>query len=296
MNKKHILILAIAALLLTGCNTKKDTTAINSSATSETTTANTSSSSSEASTSSAESSTTAATSSAEPTKTALWSPEKAQALADFMVSWQASMGQSYQSFRPGQNTNLYGLQLPDSILDGTWTMAVDEQPVQVQWSETGEGTAPYQLVAVYSDADHAAYLQAHVYFFVIQAGQPRVLITMQNQGNEHGYLYFSETENVDLKNGFAEIVNNGAVAAVQPVSTAITSFETAHQLLQERDNHDADLAYNGMEESSDQHGRYWQIKVSSKSMQAGGGTGSLAQVRVYENGDVRDAFSGELMP
>lgn len=44
-----------------------------------------------------------------------------------------------------------------------------------------------------------------LYFFVIQNNQPKVYISRTTNGDD---LYFSETQNNDLKSGFANIFNN----------------------------------------------------------------------------------------
>nr|WP_311796237.1 DUF4767 domain-containing protein [Enterococcus hirae] len=46
------------------------------------------------------------------------------------------------------------------------------------------------------------------FFFTINPGVPKVLITSQNQGNPNNYLYFKETENKELKDSFSNIVNS----------------------------------------------------------------------------------------
>ena len=35
----------------------------------------------------------------------------------------------------------------------------------------------------------------------------KFILTQQNQGNENNYLYFNETQNQQLKQGFIDIVN-----------------------------------------------------------------------------------------
>lgn len=42
-------------------------------------------------------------------------------------------------------------------------------------------------------------------------GQPHVLVTQQNQGDPNNYLYFIETQNKALKNGFNRIVSGDGV-------------------------------------------------------------------------------------
>ncbi|WP_270608192.1 DUF4767 domain-containing protein [Enterococcus thailandicus] len=140
----------------------------------------------------------------------LWNEAKAQQLNTFMASWGQTMKQSYKEYGPGNNVNLYGLQLPDTVLANTngWQATVNNVPITLTWSENGEANAGYALVAVYSDVETQASLAKHVYFFTIDAGVPKVLVTSQNQGNPDNYLYFKETENQQLKDGFTEIVGN----------------------------------------------------------------------------------------
>ncbi|GMC03325.1 hypothetical protein K5E_13500 [Enterococcus thailandicus] len=140
----------------------------------------------------------------------LWNEAKAQQLNTFMASWGQTMKQSYKEYGPGNNVNLYGLQLPDTVLANTngWQATVNNVPITLTWSENGEANAGYALVAVYSDVETQASLAKHVYFFTIDAGVPKVLVRSQNQGNPDNYLYFKETENQQLKDGFTEIVGN----------------------------------------------------------------------------------------
>lgn len=190
----------------------------NSSSTSSQTSSESSVSSTMASQSSTEMSTTASTADATQTtqtssteteeQTTRWNETKADQLADFMEDWGTEMEQRYQAYSPGNTVDLYGLALPDGVLSGSdkWQAVIDGTPIDIAWSETGESEAEYTLVAVYSDAETQDYLEKHVYFFTIHQGEPMVLVTSQNQGNEQNYLYFSETENAALKDGFRDIV------------------------------------------------------------------------------------------
>ncbi|WP_259767864.1 DUF4767 domain-containing protein [Lactococcus lactis] len=137
-----------------------------------------------------------------------WNPEKNQRLSEFMSAWGIEMGQSYSQYDPNHNLNLYGLSIPWSVIDNnsTWKAAVDNQPIELKWSETGEDTGGYQLVDVYSDVNEKNSGVNHVYLFVIKAGNPIVLYTAQNQGNTNNYLYLKETKNNELKTAFARIV------------------------------------------------------------------------------------------
>lgn len=139
----------------------------------------------------------------------LWNNEKKQELARFMDSWGTLMGQSYTAYFPGKDVNFYGFEFPTPLTENalTMTIAYQNEPIDIQWSETGEEPDRYNLVAVYSDIAAGSMFNNHLYLFTIYNGQPLVLITMQNQGNDNSYLYFNQTENTDLANGFAQIVN-----------------------------------------------------------------------------------------
>ena len=143
---------------------------------------------------------------------ALWNDEKNQKLATFMQQWGKSMNQTYESFGPNRNTNFYGLKFP-AQLDQT-LLKVNQQEVSMKWSANGTGDADYNIVAIYSDSQSASPMSAHLYFFTFHNGKPIVLVTSQTNGNvtkstsnnKDDGLFFKETENKDLKNGFADIV------------------------------------------------------------------------------------------
>ncbi|MBO1094975.1 DUF4767 domain-containing protein [Enterococcus casseliflavus] len=139
----------------------------------------------------------------------LWNDDKDKKLNDFMNTWGQTMNQTYKQYSPNNNVDLYGLQLPDWVLNNNkWQAVIGNTPIVLNWSESGEEESGYSLVAVYSDAETQDYLSKHVYFFTINSGVPKVLITSQNQGNPNNYLYFKETENKELKDSFSNIVNS----------------------------------------------------------------------------------------
>lgn len=139
----------------------------------------------------------------------LWDADKDKKLNDFMNTWGQTMNQTYKQYSPNNNVDLYGLQLPDSVLNNNkWQAVIGNTPIVLNWSENGDEESGYSLVAVYSDSETQDYLSKHVYFFTINSGVPKVLITSQNQGNPNNYLYFKETENKELRDGFSNIVNS----------------------------------------------------------------------------------------
>lgn len=138
----------------------------------------------------------------------LWGTSQSSELSSFMDSWGSTMHQSYQEYTDVDSVDMYGTQLPAALLSGDLKTEVDGQIVQINWSDDGTSESGYQIVAAYSDANTADYGAKHFYLFAIDNGQPKVLITMQNQGNNNHSIEFKETENQTLKNRFAEIVND----------------------------------------------------------------------------------------
>ncbi|GMA55122.1 hypothetical protein GCM10025857_64790 [Alicyclobacillus contaminans] len=217
MKKGLIVSMLASTLLLVGCQSSEETeaspnenvsTSVSESETVESTSQMISQSSSQSTSSSSTSeSTTSSTSEAEES---LWNDDKAQSLDAFMAEWGETMDQKYEEYSEGNNVDWYGTQIPDTLVgeDKDWTTMLDEDPVEFEWSEDGEATEDnYALVAVYSDADTQEYLEQHLYFFTIHEGEPKVLVSKQNQGNAENNFYFWETDNPQLRDGFADIVN-----------------------------------------------------------------------------------------
>ncbi|VTQ49780.1 lipoprotein [Enterococcus faecium] len=212
--KKWLLLLIGMGILFTGCTSENtrtketvetDTTIEAKKSKTQSTEQTTTEMKQSAEASTSESSITE--SSSEEVKNTLWDSEKSTQLATFVPQWGKTLGQEYKSYNLQNNVSLYGTPLPSAVIDGNWKMAINEAPVTVQWSEDGTGHADFNLVAVYSDVETGEYLGQHVYFFGFQNGQPKVYLTQQNQGNENNYLYFNETQNQQLKQGFSDIVN-----------------------------------------------------------------------------------------
>lgn len=212
--KKWLLLLIGMGILFTGCTSENTRTKANVETDTTIETKKSKTQSTEQTTTEMKQSVEASTSessitesSSEDVKNTLWDSEKSTQLATFVTQWGKTLGQEYKSYNPQNNVSLYGTPLPSAVIDGNWKMAINEAPVTVQWSEDGTGHADFNLVAVYSDVETGEYLGQHVYFFGFQNGQPKVYLTQQNQGNENNYLYFNETQNQQLKQGFIDIVN-----------------------------------------------------------------------------------------
>lgn len=208
----------IGVLALSGCSKSEDMTTKNSS-TSRTSISTTISSTKQSNiTTSSTTSTTSSTSqSMESTSETIsepetaWNAEKSGALDSFMTSWGQEMGQTYGAYQPNNNVNYYGVQFPSEVVGANAKMpiAINDIIVSSEWSETGESSADYSIVAAYSDAQTGspkASMSRHVYLFGFTNDQPVVLVSMQNQGMPDGALHFRLTENAALTNGFQGIV------------------------------------------------------------------------------------------
>ncbi|MHC5374881.1 DUF4767 domain-containing protein [Enterococcus sp. LJL120] len=203
MKKLTIALLIVCNLLLSGCNKKESFTerSVSTSQSEEKTSV----------TSTLESSTSPTvmdSTSQDSNSGTLWNSEKARKLNQFVIDWGKTMKQTYREYTPENNVNLYDLQLPKRVLDEDgWQAVVNENPIELAWSEDGQTSGDgYALVAVFSDADTQPEFGKHVYFFTIVSGEPKVLVTSQNQGNPNNYLYFKETDNKELRGGFSELV------------------------------------------------------------------------------------------
>ncbi|HCM87615.1 MULTISPECIES: DUF4767 domain-containing protein [Enterococcus] len=139
----------------------------------------------------------------------IWDARKTGELQAFMKNWESVMGQSYNEYRPSNNVNYYGMQLPDDVLGASKRnpIAVNDTIVSAEWSDSGESASEYSIVSVYSDAQTAQNPSAgrHIYFFGFRGNQPVVLVSMQNQGMPDKALHFNLTENEALNSGFQTI-------------------------------------------------------------------------------------------
>ena len=144
------------------------------------------------------------------TGTAYWNKNKGEKLYQFVKSWEKSLNQSYKEYTPDNRVNFYGLKLPgETETVGNARLVLEgDKLVNMKWSPEGNYKDVYNIVAVFSDVDKPANSILHLYYFTILNGEPIVLITEQNQGNDKGYLYFRRTANIDLQKGFENIVKS----------------------------------------------------------------------------------------
>ena len=143
--------------------------------------------------------------------TALWNSDKAAKLASYMVEFGHKMNQeSYRRLTPDGSDDFGGAMSfakNNRITVGERTEQyaplTNQQKVDVAFSDDGTGTADYLIVDSYGYAG----LPMILYHFTIHNGQPVVLVSLQNQGNPENMYYMYPTNNKDIQEAFANIVN-----------------------------------------------------------------------------------------
>ncbi|MHB9782758.1 DUF4767 domain-containing protein [Streptococcus sp. 10F2] len=80
----------------------------------------------------------------------------------------------------------------------------NERKVTVAFSNNGLGTADYNIVASYG-VIHKGF--PSFYHFTIHEGKAVVLVSHQNQGKPERLYYMNPTNNTELREMFAAIVN-----------------------------------------------------------------------------------------
>ena len=142
------------------------------------------------------------------TNNALWNKEKSNKLYQYVKEWEKTLNQNYKEYTIDNKVNYYGLQLPgDTEKVGKSRLVLEgDKLINMKWSPEGNQKDVYNIVAVYSDIENVVGPASHLYYFTILNGEPIVLVTEQNQGNDKKYLYFKRTANVYLQEGFEKIV------------------------------------------------------------------------------------------
>ena len=142
------------------------------------------------------------------TNNALWNKEKSNKLYQYVKEWEKTLNQNYKEYTIDKKVNYNGLHLPgDTEKVGQARLVLEgDKLINMKWSPEGNIKDVYNIVAVYSDIENIRGSASHLYYFTILNGEPIVLVTEQNQGNDKKYLYFKRTANVYLQEEFEKIV------------------------------------------------------------------------------------------
>lgn len=139
---------------------------------------------------------------------AQWSDSQMKELADYMGVWQQAVGQTYVGTYDGGTPQHLTYKFPEALqkgkLDGH--LKLDNKDVSFTWSPKADKKADYQVVAVATGSRQGSDVPT-TYFFVIHDGQGTVYATETASGED---LTLSPTQNADLQNNFASIVNEQA--------------------------------------------------------------------------------------
>lgn len=133
-----------------------------------------------------------------------WDDAKEKQLADFMDDFGDKMDQDYDEYNGDDalETNA-GQKYPDIFEDTDFKLTDDNKVINIGWDPELKKDDDYHVVSIFnydgdSDESHITYL------FCIHDNQPVVLVDQTTNGDD---VSVKETENADLKNGFAKIVN-----------------------------------------------------------------------------------------
>ena len=142
------------------------------------------------------------------TSNTLWNKEKSNKLYQYVKEWEKTLNQNYKEYTIDKKVNYNGLHLPgDTEKVGQARLVLEgDKLINMKWSPEGNIKDVYNIVAVYSDIENVRGPASHLYYFTILNGEPIVLVTEQNQGNDKKYLYFKKTANVYLQEEFEKIV------------------------------------------------------------------------------------------
>lgn len=141
------------------------------------------------------------------TATSLWNADKQSQLATFMIDWGNRMGQpGYRRLTKDSDVDFIRFVNNNHVVVNTDSKDNGQEFKSVEWSTNGEGNSEYNIVDSY--IWYSGHVGVNFYLFAIHNGQPVVLVSNQTQGNERNALYVWPSENADLQNKFAEIVNS----------------------------------------------------------------------------------------
>ena len=159
---------------------------------------------------------------AQPAENLLWNAQKSLALSQFMADWGTTMHQQYNEISPDKNGHFYGVALPQDLLTKVY---LDGEKTEVVWrNQVTRKTRGTSLVGAYSDAETGTPHQKHLYFFMIQNGEPQIYVTRLSKAKMNDPFEFKKTKSQALKNGFETILNGQSVTL--PSASQGTPAET----------------------------------------------------------------------
>jgi hypothetical protein len=137
-----------------------------------------------------------------------WSANQDKQLSDFMKNWQTSMGQSFKETYDGKSIDHLGFVYPDDIKNAPQTAYVYDQEEQLKWYQ-GQGSGRFVVYTAASGGKPEVTRMSlpMLYLFALDTkdNSPVVLVSQTTNGQ---YLWFYETENPQLRQGFSQILES----------------------------------------------------------------------------------------
>ncbi|MDI6552833.1 DUF4767 domain-containing protein [Leuconostoc falkenbergense] len=199
-----IVIAVILATIIYGASSRNRTTKDQTTVSKKTSHSSISSSSSVKSSSTSSSS--QSSSSSDVKLKSAWNTTKNKQLSTFMSQWQTEMNQTYSGTYDGQKPDYYGISFPTALENGRLSghIKFDNQNTTVEWSPNANSSAKNQVLAVAVGQTSSNGYNRILYLFIAQEKQPKVYVSQTTNGED---LYFTETQNTALKDGFSQIYN-----------------------------------------------------------------------------------------
>ncbi|MCC7668825.1 MAG: DUF4767 domain-containing protein [Leuconostoc pseudomesenteroides] len=144
------------------------------------------------------------TSSSDAAVKSTWNATKNKQLSDFMSQWQTEMNQTYTGTYDNQKPDYYGISFPTALENGRLSghIKFDNQDTTIEWSPNGSSNSKNQVLAVAVGQTSSDGYNKILYLFISQESQPKVYVSQTTNGED---LYFTETKNTALENGFSQI-------------------------------------------------------------------------------------------
>lgn len=162
-----------------------------------------------------------------------WTVKQDTELSKFMASWQKSMGQSFEGTYDGRAVDYLGIKYPEAI-EGTWRNdVVYDQNEQLTWYQANSvaNSSRFQAVAA-AVGGKASQQWPMLYLFALDT-KDNSPVVLNSQTTNGGVLWFYETANPALKDGFAQIMaENGDVGAFTGQTEAWTKASAVDYMKQ----------------------------------------------------------------
>lgn len=158
-----------------------------------------------------------------------------------MASWQRAMGQSFEGTYDGKAVDYLGIKYPEVIDASTRDDVVYDQNEQMAWYHTDsyQSQARFQVVAAAVGGKGGHYWPM-LYLFALDT-KDNSPVVLNSQTTNGGVLWFYETVNTELKDGFAQIMHENPDIGSFTGRTEAWTKASAVDYMKQLDSNDAAL-------------------------------------------------------